>query len=913
MKFSLVRRLAACTLLFFMTGGALFADRISLENKGLPGGTTGFEGVDPKTALKEIDASADLFEYVGDNVIVRGHVVIVTKTMILKADNAVIHLPTRDVEAFGNVSLVRRVTTTQSLSEEKYRELLQDVRKKIDIKGIRLSPLNKKIIDVEVTQTTAHIQAERLAGNLNSGELRFENFAMKSGALYAIAGLAHRKTSGEIVAENTRMTTCDYVIDDHDHYAFSASKAIITPRSYNSGLQNYNVDHSDHSVLLINSFLRFWDIPLLWFPALYKPRETDSFGVDLAIGHNDDWGVWVRSSKNFDLYDDPYVNVGVLMDFYSERGFGGGVTATAVTSNSRTEIFGYAIHDKDPYLFRGIENDEDKAAYINKRRFTIPKNRYDFKVTNITHITPRLDFRGQVEFISDVDFLEDFFEARFESEPQPPTFAALEYQADWASFSVLATGRVNSFDSVVQRLPELRMDIFRQELFAGLYYQSENSFAYLYNRWRDFDREDLFTQDELNAMQGLPVSQRYDLWKTKHDARESTSLKNYGSGRFDSLHMFYYPLMLDFINIVPRAGIRLTAYTATSKNEVTDEDLNTMFGVNSFYGRWKTVNNFDAENKAKLRFMSEFGVEVNTKIYQTWQNVRSSWMGLDGLRHVIIPYINYTFIPEPTLDAENILYFDDIDRLQEQHFIRFGLVNKLQTRAGNYGSEKIRQWASLETYWDFHAIKRYGYNNIGDLGVKLDFTPVKDLTIRLSAVFDVGKNNKESNAIYRYSRNGQREAKNPGISGWKYLNSLSAEVNYNFTKDLYIKASYGYSRRFWRRSVYSMGSMLEAANATSTSLKVLQSATQTASLTIGFPSYIDKHLKGEFYMVYDVNQALMEDIGVRLVRDFHCFRVGLNLGLETDRNIDGEKETSFHVSGFVGLTAMPSMQLGSKD
>jgi len=904
MKFSLVRRLAACTLLFFLTAGTLFA-----ADRKVAGGTTGFQGVDVSNVLKNVDASADVFEYVGDNMIARGHVVLISDSMVITADSAVIHLPTKDLEAFGNVSLIRRVTSTRSVDLEEYHQLLDDVKKKIEILSVTQTALGKKKINVRITETTAHIQAERLAGNLDSGELRFENFAMKSGALYALANFARRRASGEIVAENTRITTCDYVMDNHDHYAFTASKAYITPRSYHSGLRNYNPDHSDHSVLLVNSLLRVWDIPVFWFPALYKPRETDSFGIDLTIGYDSDWGTWIRSSKNFELYDDPYVNVGLMGDFYSRRGFGGGLTSTIVTGNSRTEIFGYAMRDRRPYQFHDL-HEYQIPAFEKRYRLSLKKHRYDFKATNLTHITPRLDFRGQVEFTSDVDFREDYFKGRYDAEPQPPTYAALEYQADWASFSVLATGRVNSFDSVLQRTPEVRMDIFRQELFGGLYYQGENSFSYLYNRWRSFERPDMFSASELKAMERYTPEQRQAAIQRKKEYWDKRTLENYGSGRFDSLHMFYYPLNFDYVNIIPRAGIRLTGYTATSENDVTDDDLNTMFGANSLYGRWTEVNNFDVRNDAKLRFMSEFGVEVNTKIYRTWQNVRSAWLGLDGLRHVVVPYINYTFIPEPTLDYENILYFDDIDRLKEQNFIRFGILNKLQTRGGDYGNERIRQWASLETYWDFHAVKHQRFNRAGDLGVKFSFTPIENFRFSTEMVFDVGGNNDEEFVIYRGKG---RSAGRPGLVHLKYLNALKASLSYNISKDWYLKASYEYSRRYWRRSVYSMGTMLEAANATSSSLDILERPTQTARLVVGFPTYIDKRLKGEFYMVYDVNQALMEDIGVRLVRNFHCFDVGVNVGVETDRDSEGGKDSSFYISGFVGLTAMPSMKLGTKE
>lgn len=65
----------------------------------------------------------------------------------------------------------------------------------------------------------------------------------------------------------------------------------------------------------------------------------------------------------------------------------------------------------------------------------------------------------------------------------------------------------------------------------------------------------------------------------------------------------------------------------------------------------------------------EIGVEASTKIYNSWQDVRSSFLALDGLRHVIRPYINYTLIPKPNVKRDHLYYFDDIDRIDEQHFI----------------------------------------------------------------------------------------------------------------------------------------------------------------------------------------------------------------------------------------------------
>ena len=111
--------------------------------------------------------------------IARGHVVLITKTMILKADNVVIHLPTRDLEAFGNVSLLRRVTSSKNVDLEEYHQLLDDVNKKVEIISVTQTMLGKKQFTVKLTETTAHIQAElRLLVIKSFMMARFHSFAL---------------------------------------------------------------------------------------------------------------------------------------------------------------------------------------------------------------------------------------------------------------------------------------------------------------------------------------------------------------------------------------------------------------------------------------------------------------------------------------------------------------------------------------------------------------------------------------------------------------------------------------------------------------------------------------------------------------------------------------------------------------
>ena len=891
MKMSLVRRLAklasiALLCLFPLSGAwaglmdTARAGRTSISPSKM------FQGASSFSAAKEVDASADLYEYVGDNLIARGHVVIKYGDMTITADKAIINLESRDLEATGHVTFIRRQKISRLVDYQEYQELLDDYSLSVKILEYVKTPIGLRRIKVEIENIAAYMKADRISGNLTSGLFQFRNFALKNGPLFFAAAEAERAVNGKITVRDAKISTCDYIMDDHAHYALGASKAVLYPREFESGLQNYNPDHNDHAVLAYNTMFRLWDVPVFWLPALYKPFDSDSFGIDFDFGSTSDWGYFIRASKGFSLVNTPkmQLNAAAIVNYYSDRGMAYGGKVNFLTDNSRTEIFGVMMRDRKPYESFSLDNWSQRHWYKEHARLKIPETRYDFKASNLTHITPSLDFRGQIEVLSDYNFLEDYYDTRYRENIQPPTYAALEYQMERASAALLTTIRVNDFDTVVQRLPEARWDMPRQELFGGLYYQSETTGGYYEMKWRHLDNPGQYGR-----------------------------VKNYASARFDTVHFLYYPINLDFLNIIPRMGGRFTAYSNSSKNKISDEDLSDMFGASalevSYFSEAVKFKNFQNSGKARFRFVGELGVEANTKIYRTWQDVRSSMLQLDGLRHVMMPYVNYTYIPEPTEDPDYLLYFDDIDRIDEQNFVRIGLQNTLQTRRGNYGSEQVVEWASLDTYWDFHGNRQGMFGHVGDLGIRLSLTPFENLTISSELLWDVGQNN-EHNEQVRHAFG--REAGRVGLMKLKYLNMWNTSFSYRISKDWRIYGSYIYSDAYRQRGTFSMGSMMEQINATSSTLSAAYPTAQDFTLGLDFPTYIDPRLKGGVKFTYDVEAALMKNMAFYLKRNFHCVDVILEAGRSQERDGNQDKDESYYVMFFVSLSTMPQVGFGQK-
>lgn len=126
--------------------------------------------------------------------------------------------------------------------------------------------------------------------------------------------------------------------------------------------------------------------------------------------------------------------------------------------------------------------------------------------------------------------------------------------------------------------------------------------------------------------------------------------EDYSAFRVDSAHMFYRPFKVSWLNLVPRAGWRGTYYS-------------------------KSLNDLGEEGGGELRGLLELGQEVSFKAFKQWQTRAGR-----PLRHVIEPYANYTFSPDPNIDPEQLYQFDDVDGLDEQHWTLFGVRNKLQTK-----------------------------------------------------------------------------------------------------------------------------------------------------------------------------------------------------------------------------------------
>jgi LPS-assembly protein len=144
------------------------------------------------------------------------------------------------------------------------------------------------------------------------------------------------------------------------------------------------------------------------------------------------------------------------------------------------------------------------------------------------------------------------------------------------------------------------------------------------------------------------------------------------------------------------------------------------------------------------------GVEFSTKASRLWRNARSSFLEVNGLRHVVEPSVNYAFIPDPSPSLTRLPQFDtrlptywllpvdfpdynDIDAIASQNVMRFSLWNRLQTKREG-GLDELVGW---HLFADWNLKPRADQTTFSQIYSVLDLKPRSWFTLSELIRYDI--------------------------------------------------------------------------------------------------------------------------------------------------------------------------------
>lgn len=513
--------------------------------------------------------------------------------------------------------------------------------------------------NVILQQAGRYWRGERLEYNFNTQEIKAEDFRVGMAPLF-ITGqtLLANQTNRLYTARNAFVTT-----DDISDPGFGVRVQELNFRPGESvAAQRATVYAGDTPVM----FLPFYSRRLQRHPNhfVFTPGYRSLYGPYVLGTYRWHWNTNLSGAFHVDYRQKRGLGLGPDIDYDAGR-FGSGTFS------------GYFLQDDDPGVDitgRAIRDDRYRIQFFHQ-------------ATLRTNLTARLAINKQ----SDAEVVRDFFETFHRKDPQPKSF--LEVNQLWPNFSlnVLAQPQLNDFFQSVERLPDVKLSAFRQQLgVSPFYYEGENSVGYF--RFEPLERGAAF---------------------------------DYGAFRADSFHQILLPLtFFNWLNVTPRVGGRLTHYGESD-------------------GRGTTLSE---ENRGVFNT----GAEVSLKASRIYGGVQSKFWDINELRHILQPSLNYVFVPSPTKSPRELPQFDSeipslrllpidfpdfnsIDSIDSQNVVRLALRNKLQTKRADT-IDNLVNWA---LYGDWRIDPREDQSTFSDFYSDLDFKPRSWFTVSSEVRYDV--------------------------------------------------------------------------------------------------------------------------------------------------------------------------------
>jgi len=436
-------------------------------------------------------------------------------------------------------------------------------------------------------------------------------------------------------------------------------------------------------------------VPVFYFPYLSQPFD-DELGYSFAPGYSSNWGAYILNQYGTLVGDHTVAKY--HLDFRSTRGVAGGIDLISRRHKENPNLGKFQF-----YYANDLAPDTTSVGTGSPRLGASPDaDRYRINLQHRIFLPgpEESTFYLDIDFnkLSDEFFYEDFFPAEFRLDPNPDNIINLVKTDPRGELSLLARFETNDFFQTDTRLPELSLDITRQPVFNGsLFYESNSSIGILSERLASADEES--SRDSIDTLEGdleLNSAEDPDFVSANPDFDEDDVLDQLAElrarveersfTRFHTYHELLYPKTIGgWLNVTPRIGLGFQSYS--------DVDGAGDPGSDS-------------------RPLIHAGLDASFKFSKVYPNVQSTRFGIDGIRHVVRPYANYSFlsadeledgfpkidrfVPTTRLRSLDIPRFTTIDDLQDWNILRLGVRNNLFTRR----NERNYDWMGLNTFFD---------------------------------------------------------------------------------------------------------------------------------------------------------------------------------------------------------------------
>ncbi len=536
----------------------------------------------------------------------------------------------------------------------------------------RKTSIVKAVGRVRLKRADMDWAGDELEYNLATREMKTGRFASSFSPYHVWAQSGRKDTGSVYTLRGATFSTCTNE-PGHLHYRVRSRSIDVSPNDYLK---------ARHSVLFAGP------VPIFYTPWLYRSLEGDAIGVNLQPGYQSRMGGYLLSGFSYGLTEQ--LDAETRVDYRSERGFAAGQEFEWKTDRSRASVLGYLAQDT------GVDNANNDYPVDR-----VPdESRYRARIRQYWNGENGWSTMGELNTFSDEFVLEDFFRREYRRNPDPLNYALLSRISDNQAMSLLAKGRMDDFYSTLSRLPEARHEVFTTAISdSGYYYEGYNDAVWLMRQYASYENP-----DDVSLL------------------------------RLDSRQFVSYPMSAGIVHLVPRAGARATWYSKTRELSATDRlvpftnrlENGTVEVTN---GLVRTVT--EEEAGSQFRPFLELGSEASFKAFRSWAAGPDDAQVL--YRHIVEPYVNYTFRPNLTgSEPEDYYPLDDVDKFGSEHSVLLGIRNMIQFKQDSI----IHEWFDADIYGTYYMESQQEEKGMGDLHLKVESRPADAVSMRVDAVYD---------------------------------------------------------------------------------------------------------------------------------------------------------------------------------
>jgi hypothetical protein len=499
------------------------------------------------------------------------------------------------------------------------------------------------------------LQGEEIYYDFENHTGSFPNATAMNAPWYARGEDIQQVREGVDKIRNGSITTCNL---EKPHYEIRCKRATL---------------YTGEKLILHSATIYVLGKPVFWLPWMDVPLNWPNLPFQVTAGYGKKDGTNIGLIKGVTFNKNLWGKAEV--DWRQKRGVGGGWTQNYDYQKwAKGSIKLYWTQDKKAPTSSGLAPD---GSSVNPFDLLEDRDRGRITWRHRTDLDDKTTVLLRYHRVADPYFIQEFFENEYWGNNQPHSFVTTTRNAERYGAMVHLEKRMNNFETMVERMPEIRLDWKNQPFFTDKVFNESRV---------QFDSLTLIPNQYSN-----PTNKAV---------------------RTDAYSRFYAPMRWKDLNFTPYAGYRGTEYS-----------------------RQLTTNN------ATYRSVMDYGADLRTHFYKIHDiSFEKMGIEVNQLRHIFEPSIGFIGATS-TVDHQKLAHFDTIDMVDDAAKVVLGLENRLQTKRVVSGKMQRVDIVSFNTFLFFDMMPdrqdpRMNGARFSDFANTLVLRPYEWLQLQTRAQFD---------------------------------------------------------------------------------------------------------------------------------------------------------------------------------